>query len=77
MDLMEIVTCSVVLFLWVSFGPVFISWLLFRLKKNEAITQMDPLILYREETKRLSERSVLINKNHGNCATYLNYGGLE
>jgi hypothetical protein len=86
MELMEIVTYSIELFCLVSFIVVFSSWLLFRLKKREVKPRMDPLIIiYSEEPlsqeyllrKRLNERFVLINKNYGNYASNLNYGGLE
>ncbi len=73
MELMEIVSYSVELFALVSFILVFSSWLLFRVKKKEVKTPMNPiLIICREKTlnpeyllrKRLSERFVLINKNY-------------
>jgi hypothetical protein len=62
------------------------SWLLYRIKKREVKTRMDPImIIYREETfnpeyllrKRLTERFVLINKNYGKMVSNLNYGGLK
>jgi len=86
MELMEVVTYSVELFSLVSFIVVFSSWILFRIKKREVKPRMDPIIIiYREEPvnteyllrKRLSERFVLINKNYGNYASNLNYGGFE
>jgi hypothetical protein len=74
MELMEIVTCSVEIFSFVSFIIVVFSWLLFKLKRKEVKPQIDPImIIYCIETwnpeyimrKRLSERFVLINKNYG------------
>ena len=86
MELMEIVTYSIELFSLVSFIMVSFSWILYRVKKREVKTRMDPImIIYREESfnpeyllrKRLTERFVLINKNYGKMVSNLNYGGLE
>lgn len=74
MELMEIVTCSVEIFSFVSFIIVVLSWLLFKLKREEGKPQIDPImIIFHKETfdpeyiirKRISERFVLINKNYG------------